>query len=92
MIDSRSVNFSQNAWYDACSAEVEQCINNICYRNACGGAGAAVLSGDGRHAARMAGAAGRYVALLQRYANNRSDSFPELLNITSAGDRYVSPA
>lgn len=26
----------------------------------------AVLSGDGRHAARMAGAAGRYVALLQR--------------------------
>ncbi len=47
MIDSRSVNFSQNAWYDACSAEVEQCINSICYRNACGGAGAAVLSGDG---------------------------------------------
>mmetsp|Transcript_1259 Transcript_1259/g.4108 ORF Transcript_1259/g.4108 Transcript_1259/m.4108 type:complete len:84 (+) Transcript_1259:44-295(+) len=29
------------------SAEVEQCINSICYRNACGGAGAAVLSGDG---------------------------------------------
>jgi hypothetical protein len=48
----------------------------------------AALSGDKRHAARMAAAAGRYVALLQRYANNGSYAFPELLNITSAVDGY----
>eukprot|EP01048_Picozoa_sp_COSAG05_P000110 COSAG05_NODE_3_length_51333_cov_129.132080_10_plen_602_part_00 len=48
----------------------------------------AALTGDMRHAVRMAGAAGRYVALLQRYANNRSDDFPELLNVTSQIDGW----
>jgi hypothetical protein len=43
------------------------------------------LTGDGRYAARVAAAAGRYVALLQTYSNNASYEFPELLNITSAG-------
>ena len=46
------------------------------------------LSGDKRHAMRMAAAAGRYTALLQRYSNTKSNAFPELLNVTSAIDGY----
>lgn len=48
----------------------------------------AALSGDGRYAARLAPAAGRYVTLLQRYANNGSRGLPELLNVTGAIDGY----
>eukprot|EP01052_Picozoa_sp_SAG31_P049418 SAG31_NODE_10813_length_1094_cov_1.004020_1_plen_318_part_10 len=48
----------------------------------------AALSGDRRYASRMVAAAGKYVALLQLYANKRSGTFPELLNITSAIDGY----
>ena len=48
----------------------------------------AALSEDQRYAAKLAGPAGRYVALLQTYANNGSDAFPELLNVTSVGDGY----
>jgi hypothetical protein len=48
----------------------------------------AALSEDQRYAAKMASAAGRYVALLQTYANNGSDAFPELLNVTSVADHW----
>lgn len=48
----------------------------------------AELSEDQRYAAKMASAAGRYVALLQAYANNGSDAFPELLNVTSVVDDW----
>ena len=49
----------------------------------------AAWSGDERYAKRMAPSAGRYVALLQSYANNASYEFPELMNVTSNGDRCV---
>lgn len=48
----------------------------------------AALTGDGRYAARVAAAAGRYVRLLQSYSNNASYDYPELLNVTSVVDSY----
>ena len=48
----------------------------------------AALSDDPRFAAGIAGAAEKYAALLQRYANNASSAHPELLNVTSTIDGY----
>ena len=47
----------------------------------------AAMTGDERYAARVAPFTGSYVALLQKYANNASYEFPELMNVSSRGDR-----
>ena len=48
----------------------------------------AAMTGDERYAARVAPFAESYVALLQSYTNNASYEFPQLMNVSSLGDRY----